>query len=1053
MTTGSSVRLKTSPLGTSLGDVAGTLQHRNAVQFSGDAPWDAGKQSGKSPFYDSYDAYAEHMNNIGKGYSILPEYRMSERMEDYLLNGVDKFNDTKLLNLTGALANITNSEENEFYKIYSHSDFSKYFTVAKSDVKQKTTYEPTEITVRCNALLKLLPYDGFYPASRTVQLSRLFSGSYAQNFTLTRLDSGNPTFVAADRRQAAMRAIFAPVIAPGVLYNTIKSGIAVDYPVLTSSVLITASVKASNGTENGADLTNNQSGEDFYIANNYFDYRVPFEALAQPEEYISNISFSDMEPHPSASLETTASWDGNGDNRFKFAMNNFLAETPEFFLQNGNFVSFISSPEENFQKAKANRKYTMKVALRRSFVTTQNQFDSDIQRYPFDPGRGRQNMVMYSRPSAFGPPILGALSGVVGVPVSSSDDLSSTGYDAAPNSSVGASAFNSSGSMFGGSNFGINGPFTPPYYHGGAYVIFEFNPTESKKYTLEEIQSQVTISYHRFPNWNLTGALGADGPMGGPGTFGTASFQVENRAETNSMQISASVNLLGRVSAKDLFKFQNVDLTGGDRWVIQTKFETPILNFIDVSSSAGLTPIGSNTTGSAAVSGGINTRPFGMWHQYGRLPQGEEGVFLEISKPKFRPVIVESPPGDATGPSFTNPVGSAPRSDLSLANLIGFSATSQRLGQVAETKTIREAVVAVPFIEKDNERKFFEIPLSLINLQSDALTRETLATSQVESIQQMIDSMGRYIVPPSFDFISYPQDVKPVTMYIFEFEHELNQQDLVDIWQNISPRIARAFDPVNAPNSGVQTDQVMQTKEITHNLEVGELLTTIEEKLQWMVFKVKQRGKNNYFEKIIQTNTKTVVPESLANEGLGKTFSNLNVNEADFLGGGSAKGAKTIDSEETIGYNWPYDFFSLVELVSIEEDVGFSQPTEQPQATEVDEAVAEAKAFATVQEAIAENLGEPLTQDGVQFDFGDGQKAYANVQEAIADGKNQALTQAGVADQFGVPKQINQNVGNNLSREGAQVELGQPTKGSVLEQVEETEEFQALNLPNNFPKI
>ena len=100
MTTGSSVRLKTSPLGTALGDVAGTLQHRNAVQFSGDAPWDAGKQSGKSPFYDSYDAYAEHMNNIGKGYSILPEYRMSERMEDYLLNGVDKLAKTNFTKFT-----------------------------------------------------------------------------------------------------------------------------------------------------------------------------------------------------------------------------------------------------------------------------------------------------------------------------------------------------------------------------------------------------------------------------------------------------------------------------------------------------------------------------------------------------------------------------------------------------------------------------------------------------------------------------------------------------------------------------------------------------------------------------------------------------------------------------------------------------------------------------------------------------------------------------------------------------------------------------------------
>ena len=86
------------------------------------------------------------------------------------------------------------------------------------------------------------------------------------------------------------------------------------------------------------------------------------------------------------------------------------------------------------------------------------------------------------------------------------------------------------------------------------------------------------------------------------------------------MQISASVNLLGRVSAKDLFKFQNVDLTSGDRWAIQTKFETPILNFVDVSGShlTQITDIGS-------VSGGVETRPYGMWHQYGRLPTKKRG--------------------------------------------------------------------------------------------------------------------------------------------------------------------------------------------------------------------------------------------------------------------------------------------------------------------------------------------------------------------------------------------------------------------------------------------
>jgi len=303
--------------------------------------------------------------------------------------------------------------------------------------------------------------------------------------------------------------------------------------------------------------------------------------------------------------------------------------------------------------------------------------------------------------------------------------------------------------------------------------------------------------------------------------------------------------------------------------------------------------------------------------------------------------------------------------------------------------------------------------------------------------------MGRYVFPPSFDFLTYPTDVKPVTMYIFEFEHTLNQEDLTDIWQNLPPRIARAFDPDNP----LETDQIMQTKEITHELRVGELLTTIEDKLQWMVFKVKQKANRNYFEKIIETNTRTDIPESLQGEGLGQALKQKSVRETDFLAGGATKAATTIDSNESIGYNWPYDFFSLVELASIEEDVDFGQPTERPQASEVDEAVAEAKAFATVQDAIAENLGEPLERSGVQIDFGDGQKAYSTVQEAITDGKNQSLTKAGVAEQFGVPKQINQNIGNNLSREGAQVNFEPSENITETQEIAEVEEV--LSSPRN----
>ncbi len=103
LTTGSSVRLRTMTVGTAKGDVDSSIQNQNVVQFSGDAPWDAGKQSGKTPFYDSYDDYVKTMKVIGKDYSILPEFRISERMDDYLTQrSFDKFNDSELFNLTGA---------------------------------------------------------------------------------------------------------------------------------------------------------------------------------------------------------------------------------------------------------------------------------------------------------------------------------------------------------------------------------------------------------------------------------------------------------------------------------------------------------------------------------------------------------------------------------------------------------------------------------------------------------------------------------------------------------------------------------------------------------------------------------------------------------------------------------------------------------------------------------------------------------------------------------------------------------------------------------------
>jgi len=564
----------------------------------------------------------------------------------------------------------------------------------------------------------------------------------------------------------------------------------------------------------------------------------------------------------------------------------------------------------------------MRVTLRRSIRQAPAAFDDNLKRFPYRPSNASSSMVMYSRPSAFGPPVMGALSG-------NAASAASTATTCRTGSGVTAwddGGFQVSGSQFGGSAYGHNGPFTPPYFEGAAYANFVFSPDESRKYTLDEIQSLTTITFHRYPGWN-TGSNGnyvisGSGPMGSR-LDGTKS------PDDNAMQISASVNLFGKVSSKDLFKFQNVNLDGGARWAIQTKFETPILNFVNASGSINaradnLTTIVDN----GILSGGATTRPYGMWHQYGEIPSGKDGIFMEISQPKYRQPNPSNPPG-----SGNDPVADVPKSDKSLLDLVGFKATSKKLGRLAPSKTIREAVVCVPFVERtvrddanpeqiSTERKFFK-------LQSKEVTDENQAQAATisDSVQKTIDALTTYVFPPSFDFINNPGTVDPITMYVFEFEHTLSQKDLQNIWQNLPPDIARSFDS-QAPNS--ETRDVVQTKEITHRLQAGELLSELEDKLQWMVFKVKQRAKTNYFDKIIEKNTTLDVPAELQSDGLGaslgKRKGKKKSNETDFLAGGAAKGAETNEKESTLGYNWPYDFFSLVELVKIEQDVVFGTP-------------------------------------------------------------------------------------------------------------------------------
>ena len=110
----------------------------------------------------------------------------------------------------------------EFFKCYSHTDKISHIEKVREDHKTLNGGTTTMMRLEVEAIKKLLPYNGFYPSQRTVQLGSLFYDSVIPH---VEGKNDNQTFDRARTEQAALQ----PFFAPGILFNTIKSGIAVDW--------------------------------------------------------------------------------------------------------------------------------------------------------------------------------------------------------------------------------------------------------------------------------------------------------------------------------------------------------------------------------------------------------------------------------------------------------------------------------------------------------------------------------------------------------------------------------------------------------------------------------------------------------------------------------------------------------------------------------------------------------------------------------------------------------------------------------------------------------
>lgn len=792
--------------------------------FQGQALWETATQAGKSPFDASYDNFIADIRPKYKDYSIIPEYIASKHVEDFYNSGSSITVDN-IFEISGALSGTSNSSDADFYKVYSTSDFLGHFAKIKKD--HENFVDPSMIKLTCRGVKKFIAHDSFYPQQRTVDIAKQFWSSFSP-YMSSSVTLGGTGKLQDEVVEITKQNILNPLFAPGVLFNSIKAGVACDYPLITGSLLAHPRLGIA-------------SNEDYAIMNNNFDLRTPFEALIDPQSYLSSIDIIANEPHPSGNLSASCQWNGGGEPFYNAMVSNFCAETADFFLANGNFTYLQSKPQSDpsFGQMREGHTYSMRVRMYRSMETF-NLSVSGANAYAYIPPQdmnftgspNRETLTMYSRPSAFG-----------------------------PSCGAGSTVFNPSK----GSKDGYNFPFTPPYYHGQSWCDISFTPVTSKKHTLSEILNSASFTYTRVDNksW-VEKYLGSDSIDIGP--------QASGNVNNSAMQISASLIIDGVADYRQNILFSprssrdpsgyssSGDGTPRSAWTIQTRYETPILNFKDVSlTTSSLSP----------------ATPRGMWHQYGRLPEGDEGIYMDV---------VDLPRSWLVGSEEVSE--SDAKAYKSLANALGFSKNPVRLGNTANRKTISEAIVAIPFIDVGGEKKFFEIQRETIN----NFIKTNLDVAQKPAsptVYDMLRKMRKYNFPPNLDFLLNPQ-ITPFSMYIFEFYHTLDEQDLADIWQGLPPKI------------GMQHEEVFSS--ISHPLLAKELLgggfynnntrtgDNTPDKIKWMVFKVKQKAKKNYFRKIISN--KTAQPP--------------------------------VDIPDNQNYNWPYDFFSLVELAKIDAEFTFS---------------------------------------------------------------------------------------------------------------------------------
>jgi hypothetical protein len=829
------------------------------------------KISGKNPWYDSYEDYYVDVKNISNdnliSYSKIPEFKISDQVSQLVAE------------YAGDSTKITLQEYLD--------DFQ--FSYKKSlDRDNREIVEEDTINIVVDGVKKLLPFNGFYPQDRSLQLVNYLKESYLDTnaigggLLIVDATTGlNYEFKEADDDKLInymkQSAFIEPFYSPGIFYNLIKSGIAVDWTIFTGSLPDFQFVPLAKPPDFKISFESllNLSGIPLSSSN-----------LIEENRFMKYKSRQEFTEAGDYGLGSVCYFQGffekikQGSLLYTLSINNFLAETINFFLKGSTLNTFISKPDSDFATLDSNKTYYMDVVLRKNDIVMCQAHSSSLADN-FGKMSGRY----------FGPSFW----------TGSNDDRDLISLQSKHYKLLQDPAYCS---------------YTPPYYYGDSIARISFKPDTTRKYSLDEIFADMQIE-----NLNTSFVDNSVYPSGSLyssfvmpiESSVTIKGEIENRQQTVQLENSNAVttnlrNLVGTATNN----------TGIKKWVISPKMEVPVLDFSNqefVTSTTILTQ--SYIDEQIKISNPLHTPPTasgfgrGMWSGYGEiLPEGEKGIFLELRESYPRQLIRVLDP--VTRQFVETNTGS-------LLQACGFQATnnelSKRIGELADTREISEAIVIIPYLDTASTGKiirfgggfstlivndtveieghnFIKINQNIFNYQKTNvlankpavdLTDFSVGNTKIQetSISKMIGLMSKYVLPPNFDFL-LNNDVTPFVMYIAEFTSTLDKQDLADIWQGVMPKIATRAE---------WEKQVISHKNTQFDFFHGQGLP---EDVKFMIFKAKKRAEINYYKMTADSSDDGLFPSIQA----GKPPS-------------------------PYSFNWPYDYCSLVETARVDVEIEY----------------------------------------------------------------------------------------------------------------------------------